>query len=146
MKTRVRLYDPFANTTWSTPDRASGMQLAHAADDIAFLPSQGQPTHVNMGEPDRRAVAHSAERSPLEAKYPVIALAITLLWGRPEMTDYFDKLWLADESSQPIDPDAMSDLMLLARLHQQLQPPQRGGRLAAAFGSDFDRLNRHRGP
>lgn len=146
MKPRARVYDPFANSTWSTPDRAPATQLAKAAEDSATLSSLGQPNHVNMGAADRRAVAISAERSPLEAKYPVIALAVTLLWGRPEMSDYFDKLWLADESSQPIDPDAMSDLMLLARLHQQLQPPPRGGRLAAAFGSDFDRLNRHRGP
>lgn len=62
------------------------------------------------------------QRTKLERNYPGIANAIRLLWGHPEMNEYFDKLWLADERSEPIDPEVMADLMLLARVHQELLP------------------------
>jgi hypothetical protein len=48
--------------------------------------------------------------------------AITLLWGHPEMNVYFEKLWLDDGSRTPIAPEAMSELMLLAGVHQCLSP------------------------
>jgi hypothetical protein len=65
-----------------------------------------------------------------------MARAITLLWGFPEMNEYFDRLWLADGSHGPIDPDAMSELMLLARLHQMIVPQRPGRSLADIYGSN----------
>jgi len=60
----------------------------------------------------------TSDRSVLETLHPGIAHAITLLWGYPEMDEYFSKLWLADDRQMPIHPEAMSELMLLARVHE----------------------------
>ena len=58
----------------------------------------------------------------LETMHPEFVEAITLLWGHPEMNLYFEKLWLDDGSRAPISPEAMSELMLLAGVHQWLTP------------------------
>lgn len=73
--------------------------------------------------------------SIVEARHPDIARAITLLWGYPEMNEYFERIWVADGFHAPIDPDAMSELMLLARLHQAITP-QRPGRSMASILSN----------
>jgi hypothetical protein len=70
----------------------------------------------------------------LEVLHPDIAKAITLLWGYPELNAYFERLWLADTSSRPIDPDAMSELMLLSRVHQSLVPDKPKRQLANWYG------------
>ena len=75
-------------------------------------------------------------RSILEMRYPDIVRAIELLWGYPEMNEYFDRLWLADGTQRPIDPEAMSELMLLARVHQTLLPERPGRSLAQIYGSN----------
>lgn len=62
--------------------------------------------------------------------------AITLMWGYPELNAYFDRLWLADGSQSPIDPDAMSELMLLARMHQSLVSQRPARSLATIYGAD----------
>jgi hypothetical protein len=78
-------------------------------------------------------VARSAPMAPapvmrrpsvLEAQHPDIVQAVTLLWGYPEMNTYFEKLWLDDGSGtgRPLAPEAMSELMLLAGVHQWLTP------------------------
>lgn len=54
-----------------------------------------------------------------------MARAISLLWGYPEMNAYFSKLWLPDSKAEPIDPEVMADLMLLARLHMDIVPTTR---------------------
>jgi hypothetical protein len=77
-----------------------------------------------------------AHTSIVEARHPDMARAITLLWGFAEMNEYFDRLWLADGSHGPIDPDAMSELMLLARLHQMIVPQRPGRSLADIYGSN----------
>ncbi len=73
--------------------------------------------------------------SVLEQRHPEIAKAVSLLWGYPEMNEYFDRLWLAEGSQGPIDPDAMSELMLLARVHQALVPQRPARTLAQIYGS-----------
>lgn len=138
MKPRARLYDPFAAADAWTPRPAKPV-FAHTAANSAFLPTQGAPTQVNLGSSPSRE-AQQAERSPLEAKYPGMAMAVTMLWGYPEMNDYFSKLWLADENSEPIDPDAMADLMLLARLHQHLAPARSERTMASIYGVDNERF------
>ncbi len=60
--------------------------------------------------------------SLLERRYPQMARAISLLWGYPEMNAYFTKLWLPEGQAEPIDPEVMADLMLLARLHMDIMP------------------------
>lgn len=77
------------------------------------------------------------EPSKLERKYPRMASAISLLWGYPEMNEYFDKLWLADGTSEPIDPEVMADLMLLARVHQDVLPVRPKSSLASIYGTAY---------
>ncbi len=80
-------------------------------------------------------VAKRADRSALEERHPAIANAILLMWGYPEMNAYFDRLWLADGTQTPIDPEAMSELMLLSRVHQVLVPQRPARSLASIYGA-----------
>ena len=75
--------------------------------------------------------------SKLERNYPAMAQAIRLLWGYPEMNEYFSKLWLADDRSEPIDPEVMADLMLLARVHQDLVPTRPAASMASIYGTAY---------
>jgi hypothetical protein len=115
MKPRPRSYDPFARLhTLSPPVR----ERAPAA----------RP----------RSTSDARDRSVLETRYPGIAHAITLMWGYPEMNAYFRKLWLADGNQTPIEPEAMSELMLLAQVHLHIvqEKPQRT--LASIYGTAYD--------
>ncbi|MDL1859512.1 hypothetical protein FBR04_00595 [Betaproteobacteria bacterium PRO7] len=77
------------------------------------------------------------DRSVLETRYPGMAHAITLLWGHPEMNEYFRKLWLADGSQTPLEPDAMSELMLLAQVHLHIVPEKPQRTLASIYGTAY---------
>jgi len=97
----------------------------------------------NDGAPDSGTPAAQARRiakdpvirhrSVLEAAHPDILQAITLLWGYPEMNAYFEKLWLADGGQAPIEPEAMSELMLLAGVHRWLTPERPARNLASIY-------------
>lgn len=115
MKPRARSYDPFANL--QVP-RASP-----AANDAIGRPQPQRPAGNG--------------RSVLETRYPGMVQAITLMWGYPELNAYFDRLWLADGTQTPIDPDAMSELMLLAQIHQHLVPQRPGRSLASIYGTAY---------
>jgi len=93
--------------------------------------------------PPRTEASPRVETSIIEARHPEIARAITLLWGFPEMNQYFDRLWMAEGNQGPIDPDAMSELMLLSRLHQGIVPQSPGRSLAALYGGN--RVNESEG-
>jgi hypothetical protein len=71
--------------------------------------------------------------SVLELLHPDIMQAITLLWGYPEMDVYFEKLWLDDGSGNPIAPEAMSELMLLAGVHRWLSPQRPVRNMASIY-------------
>lgn len=118
MKPRLRSYDPFA--TLNTV----------AASARTELPGTRAPT------------PRDPNQSLLERRYPAMARTVSLLWGYPELNEYFDKLWLADGSAEPIDPEAMADLMLLARIHQYLVPPRPRHTLANIYGRDYDHLRK----
>jgi len=79
----------------------------------------------------------SDARSKLERDYPAMANAIRLLWGYPEMNEYFAKLWLADGRCDPIDPEVMADLMLLARVHLDIVPAHPKTTLNSIYGTAY---------
>jgi hypothetical protein len=97
--------------------------------------ANGNARPSSPAAPQRGAVRHK-DASMLESNHPEIARAISLLWGFPEMNEYFDRLWLADGDHGPIDPEAMSDLMLLSRVHQTLMPQRPTRTLASFHGAD----------
>lgn len=119
MKPQFRHYDPFA-----------------ALDPITRPVRQVQPP------PPVRAVPSDPAQTLLERRYPALARTISLLWGYPELNEYFQKLWLADGQSEPIDPEAMSDLMVLARLHQDLVPPKPRHTVSNIYGLDYEHLRK----
>jgi hypothetical protein len=114
MKPRIRPYNPFANLQAPAASPAANDPMSRAA-----------PTPRTSG------------RSVLESRYPGMVQAITLMWGYPELNAYFDRLWLADGTQTPIDPEAMSELMLLAQIHQQLVPQRPARSLASIYGTDY---------
>jgi hypothetical protein len=61
-------------------------------------------------------------RSAVEKGYPAIVRALTLLWGHPEMNQYFEKIWSGQDPAFNLDPDAMAEVMLLAAVHQRVCP------------------------
>jgi hypothetical protein len=68
------------------------------------------------------APATRDQHSALEQQYPAVVRALTLLWGHPEMNQYFEKVWSGQDPSLNLDPDAMAELMLLAAVHQRVCP------------------------
>lgn len=118
MKPRLRSYDPFAS--------AQPLVARPAANDAVTRTTPATPIKADG-------------RSVVETRYPGMAHAISLMWGYPEMNAYFDRLWLADGSQTPIDPEAMSELMLLAQIHQVLVPQRPGRSLSTIYGTDYAR-------
>lgn len=116
MKPRLRSYDPFADL--------HPRVVQPAANDAVT-----RNTPVAGGKESGRSV--------LEARYPAMAQSISLMWGYPELNAYFDRLWIADGSATPIVPEAMSELMLLAQIHQSLVPQRPGRSLATIYGTDY---------
>jgi hypothetical protein len=103
------------------------------------IPSLGRETLGPAGTvaPVRplQTAPHPVHRQPsvLETMHADIVQAITLLWGYPEMNVYFEKLWLDDGSRGPIAPEAMSELMLLAGVHQCLAPQRPARNMASIY-------------
>jgi hypothetical protein len=114
MKPRLRSYDPFAD----------------------LHPRLPQPA-ANDAVTPRVPLTGGTDRSVLEARYPGMVQAICLMWGYPELNAYFERLWLADGSQTPVVPEAMSELMLLAQLHQAIVPQRPGRSLATIYGTDY---------
>ena len=118
MKPRVRSFDPFATQDVRLPARPTASVRGPVAADSSQQMTDGS--------------------SKLERRYPQIARAITLLWGYPEMNEYFAKLWLSD--SDPIDPEVMADLMLLARVHRELGNARAAAQPASIYGTAYGEM------
>lgn len=118
MKPRLRSYDPFATLDYSQRPRT-----------ISPLQSPGRVS-ARDGNVDPRSV--------LEREYPHVCARIATLWGYPEANEYFDSLWLQEGERQGFVPDAMSELMLLARLHQMIVPRKAKTSLAGIYGSAYN--------
>ena len=103
------------------------------------IPSLGRKNASSSGDEASVRTVHSAlhpvlrQPSVLEARHPDIIQAITLLWGYPEMNQYFEKLWLDDGTGSPIAPEAMSELMLLAGVHRWLAPQLPARNMASVY-------------
>jgi hypothetical protein len=121
MKPRLRSYDPLADLQMPT--------ARPAANDAVTRSTMASVTRMDG-------------RSVLETRYPDMVQSIALMWGYPEMNAFFDRLWLADGSQTPIDPDAMSELMVLAQIHQSIVPTRPARSLATIYGTDYSRPGR----
>jgi hypothetical protein len=115
MKPRPRSYDPFATLYTQRPATLT------PATDLFRQPAV------------ERAPIPTDPRSVLEQRYPHIVRALTLMWGHPEMNAYFDSLWLQDGNREGFHPEAMSELMLLAHMHQMLVPTRPKATMAKIY-------------
>lgn len=97
-----------------------------------------------LGAEDRlasRPLAPSAgpargETSVIEERYPAVARALTLLWGYPEMNQYFEKAWSGqDPALAALEPAAMAELMMLAAVHQRVCPYRPAKKVEEFYGS-----------
>ncbi len=71
----------------------------------------------------------------IEARYPAVVRALTLLWGYPEMNQYFEKAWTGqDPSLGQLEPDAMAELMMLAAIHQRICPYRPAKKVEELYG------------
>jgi hypothetical protein len=138
-----RVSDGWADTLLAPDITTAREQPLPTIGDIAELPRNPDPRAAEARGTERRTAMPRNETSVVEARHPEIARAISLLWGFPEMNEYFDRLWLAEGDQGPIDPDAMSELMLLSRVHQSIVPQRPGRSLAALYGGN--RVNESNG-
>ena len=58
----------------------------------------------------------------LEHRYPAVVRTLTLLWGYPELNQYFEKISGGLDPQLDLEPGAMAEVMLLAEVHQRLCP------------------------
>jgi hypothetical protein len=119
-------------------ERVAGNAVSTGNASPANGSGGARPDDAGGGAGSDQAGARTLEKtaSVLERCHPDIVRAIGLLWGFPEMNEYFDRLWMADEAQGPIEPDAMSDLMLLSRVHHIIVPQRPSRNLASIYGSN----------
>ena len=98
----------------STPSRFTAFAVPTELD------FEGAPTCAPRAPVSPRA--RDADESVLERFYPAVARAITLLWGYPELNQYFAKIWSGQDPTLMLAPDAMAEAMLLASVHQRICP------------------------
>jgi len=131
-----RITEGWGDTVLAPDITTARERMLGASDDLPAILPLAEPAPAAVRAAQRQTPAGQGDTSIIEARHPDIARAISLLWGYPEMNEYFDRLWLADGDQGPIDPDAMSELMLLSRVHQSLVPQRPGRSLAALYGGN----------
>jgi hypothetical protein len=102
---------------------------------------EGRPTVTRAVAPGSLPAHASAravinpQQSVLEQKYPAVLRALTLLWGFPEMNQYFDKVSSGSDPSLSLEPAAMAELMLLASVHRRICPYQPAKAVEDLYGA-----------
>ena len=95
----------------------------------------GRPgRNPDAGGPASAGSAKGAELSILEQRHPAVIESLRLLWGYPELNQYFDKVNSGCDASLNFAPDAMAELMVLASLHQRICPHRPPVAPADVFG------------
>jgi hypothetical protein len=73
--------------------------------------------------------------SVLEKRHPAVIQTLRLLWGYPELNQYFEKVYSGRDASLNIAPDAMAELMVLAGVHQRICPQRPAARIEELYGA-----------
>ena len=99
-----------------------------------FVPSidpdvEGRPTALSGARPPADG------RSVLEQQYPAAVRTLTLLWGYPELNQWFDKVTAGVDSRLNFDPAAMAEVMLLSSIHQRICAHRPATTVEHAYGS-----------
>ena len=72
--------------------------------------------------------------SILERRHPAVVQTLRLLWGYPELNQYFEKVYSGRDASLNLAPDAMSELMLLAGVHRRICPHRPAANVEELYG------------
>lgn len=94
---------------------------------------EGRPASSATAPEVRQPVVPSS-LSVLERRHPSVIQALKLLWGFPELNQYFEKIYRGEDSSLSLAPDAMAELMLLASVHQRICPHRPAKPVEALYG------------
>jgi hypothetical protein len=95
---------------------------------------EGYPT-VQPALQHAASARDASESSVLERSYPDVVRALTLLWGYPEMNQYFEKVWSGQDPSLNLEPAALSELMMLAAIHQRVCPHTPARKVEELYGA-----------
>ena len=60
--------------------------------------------------------------SVLEQRHPAAVRTLTLLWGYPELNQWFDKITAGTDPRLDFEPAALAELMLLGEIHRSICP------------------------
>ena len=107
----------------TTPSRFSAFVLSI---DPAV---EGQPTAA------RASRLPSDGPSVLEQRYPAAVRTLTLLWGYPELNQWFDKISTGVDPRLNFDPAALAELMLLSSVHQRICPQRPARPIDQVYGT-----------
>lgn len=118
MKWLRRPSDPFANLDPNGRPATLSPFVSRPA------PTRPPTMPATAARPSQLPHAPKPDESILEARHPDIAQAVALMWGYPELNAYMERIYLADGPRTSIHPEAMAELMLLARIHRALKPAQ----------------------
>ncbi len=93
-------------------------------------PALSPSTHAPASASDSDACL-----SVLERRHPAVIQTLRLLWGYPELNQYFEKVYSGRDASLNLAPDAMSELMVLASVHQRICPHRPAATVQELYGS-----------
>ena len=81
------------------------------------------------------APVNETSLSVLERRHPAVIQTLRLLWGYPELNQYFEKVYSGRDTSLNLAPDAMAELMVLASVHQRICPHRPAATVRDIYGS-----------
>ena len=96
---------------------------------------EGQPAPIASQRAAPATQVSEASLSVLERRHPSVIQTLRLLWGYPELNQYFEKVYSGRDSSLNLAPDAMAELMVLAGVHQRICPHRPTATVKELYGS-----------
>ena len=96
---------------------------------------EGRPAAAANGCTAPAAPTSDTCLSVLERRHPALIQTLRLLWGYPELNQYFEKVYSGRDSSLNLAPDAMAELMVLANVHQRICPHRPTATVREIYGS-----------
>ena len=96
---------------------------------------EGQPASNAERTATALPLSQTSFLSVLERRHPAVIQTLRLLWGYPELNQYFEKVYSGRDSSLNLAPDAMAELMVLAGVHQRICPQRPAASVRELYGS-----------
>jgi hypothetical protein len=96
---------------------------------------EGRPAPTASTQTPASAPVSESCLSILERRHPAVVQTLRLLWGYPELNQYFEKVYSGRDSSLNLAPDAMAELMVLASVHGRICPHRPAVSAQELYGS-----------